>query len=270
MSGPVANALAEIRVAETLAAVGLSVWLGGRAVVDGVDLAMRPGEVTAIVGPNGAGKSTLLACLAGLRRADVGEARLGATPIAALDLRERARRIGFLPQTPEVAWRLDVETLVGLGRTPHARPFGPDRQARAAVARALDAADLHGFARRDVATLSGGERGRVLIARALAGEPDWLLADEPLTGLDVGHQLDVADLFHRFAEDGGGVAVSVHDLGFAARTADRVVVMARGRVLADGPPLAALTCDVLSQAYGVEARWIDGAAGPVLDIVGRR
>ena len=254
---------------EPLRAQGLSVRLGGRAVVDAVEIAFRPGEVAAVVGPNGAGKSTLLTCLAGLRRPDAGEVRLGPTPLAALRARERARRIGFLPQTPEIAWRLDVETLVGLGRTPHAGRFGPGAGDRDAVARALRAAGLEGFARRDVSSLSGGERGRVLIARALAGEPEWLLADEPLTGLDLGHQLDVAELLRRFAGQGGGVVLSVHDLAFAARAADRVVVLAQGRVLADGAPDAALAPAVLAQAYGVTAAWLAGAGGPVLDIQGR-
>jgi iron complex transport system ATP-binding protein len=254
---------------EALAASGLTVRLGGRPVVDGVDLALRPGEVTAIVGPNGAGKSTLLACLSGLLRPDAGTVRLGATPLLALPARDRARRIGFLPQTPEVAWRLDVETLVGLGRTAHAGPFGASAQDRAAVDRALEAADLSGFARRDVASLSGGERGRVLIARALAGEPDWLLADEPLTGLDLGHQLDVSALFQAFGRAGGGVVVSVHDLGFAARAADRVIVLAQGRMIANGPPEQAMTPAVLAQAYEVQAEWIAGRLGPVLDVIGR-
>ncbi len=254
---------------EALTASKLAVRLGGRAVVDGVGLTLRAGEVTAIVGPNGAGKSTLLACLAGLRRPDAGTVRLGEQLVPTLPARDRARRIGFLPQTPEIAWRLDVETLVMLGRTAHAGPFGPGPQDRTAVARALDAADLSGFAQRDVTSLSGGERGRVLIARALAGEPDWLLADEPLTGLDLGHQLDVSTLLRAFAAEGGGVAVSVHDLGFAARAADRVVVMAHGRVLADGAPAQALSAAVLSQAYEVEAQWVQGRLGPILDVIGR-
>ena len=258
-----------VRCVEALTASALTVRLGGRPVVDGVALALRPGEVTAVVGPNGAGKSTLLACLAGLRRPEAGTVRLGAQPLLALTPRERARRIGFLPQTPEIAWRLDVEALVGLGRTPHTGAFGPGPQDRAAVARALDAADLAGFARREVASLSGGERGRVLIARALAGEPDWLLADEPLTGLDLGHQLDVSTLFQAFKAAGGGVVVTVHDLNFAARAADRVVVMAEGRVLSDGAPAEALTSQVLARAYGVEAQWVQGRLGPVLDVIGR-
>jgi iron complex transport system ATP-binding protein len=125
------------------------------------------------------------------------------------------------------------------------------------------------FATRDVTSLSGGERARALLARALAGEPRWLIADEPLTGLDPSHQLDAADLLRGFAAEGGGVLVTLHDLGFAARAAHRVVVLAQGRVIADGPPLAALSSEVLAQAYGVEARWAEGATGPVLDLAGR-
>ena len=109
----------------------------------------------------------------------------------------------------------------------------------------------------------------MLIARALAGEPQWLLADEPLTGLDLGHQLDVSALFRQFAAAGGGVVVSVHDLGFAARAAARIVVMASGRVLSDGPPEQALAPDVLRAAYGVDAQWLPGRTGPVLDVAGR-
>ena len=254
---------------QELATTNLRVRLGGRAVVDGITLTLQPGEVTAIVGPNGAGKSTLLTCLAGLRRPDEGRVRLGEEALSLLKARDRARRLGFLPQTPEIAWRLDVETLVGLGRTPHAGPFGRGPQDAAAIARALQAADLEGFARRDVASLSGGERGRVLIARALAGEPQWLLADEPLTGLDLGHQLDVSALFRLFAAAGGGVVVTVHDLGFAARAADRVVVVASGRVLSDGPPDHALAPQVLRAAYGVDAEWLRGRHGLLLDVAGR-
>jgi len=254
---------------EGLAAEALVVHLGGRAVVDHVDLALRPGEVTAIVGPNGAGKSTLMSCLAGLRRSERGAVNLGGRPIAALDDRERARRVGYLPQTPEIAWRLDVHTFVRLGRTAHTGLFGEGASDAAAVDRALESTAMTAFAERDITTLSGGERARALIARALAGEPTWLLADEPLTGLDLGHQLDAADLLRRIAQGGVGVVVTLHDLSFAARTADRIVVMAEGRILADGSPIEALSPDVLKRAYAVNARWVTGVSGPLLDIVGR-
>jgi iron complex transport system ATP-binding protein len=256
--------------ASELAARGLHVRLGGRAVLDGIDLAFRSGEVTAVVGPNGAGKSTLMTCLAGLRRPDEGGVALDGADLAKLGDRERAQRIGYLPQAPEIAWRLDVRTFVRLGRTAHRGVFGQGSGDADAVERALARTSLAAFAERDVATLSGGERARVLIARALAGDPAWLLADEPLTGLDVGHQLDAADLLRAIARGGAGVIVTVHDLAFAARVADRVVVMADGRIVADGGATEALSRQVLSHAYAVDADWLGGEGGPLLDVRGRR
>jgi iron complex transport system ATP-binding protein len=253
---------------EPLSAEGLAVRLGRRLVLDGLSAALAPGQVTCIVGPNGAGKSTLMSCLAGLRKPAAGEVRLGHSPVLKMHATARARRIGFLPQTPEIAWPLEAEALVALGRTPYGR--GGTVADRAAIAAAMTATGCEDFARRRVDTLSGGERARVLIARALAGEPDWLLADEPFGGLDPGHQLDACGLFRRLAhEHGRGVVLTLHDLGLALRLADRVVVLAEGRILADGPPQAALSPEVLRQAYGVEARLIAGQHGPMLEVVGR-
>ncbi len=253
-----------------LKAAGLRLGLNGRAILGGVDVSFARGEVSAVIGPTGAGKSTLLACLAGLRRPDDGTVDLDDADIRRLSPRARARRMGFLPQTPEIAWSVDVETLVGLGRTPFVGALGLGAADREAVARALAATDMTGMSQRVVTTLSGGERARALIARALAGEPDWLLADEPMTGLDPGHQLDAADLFRKMAADGRGVVVTLHDLSLAARVADKIVVLAGGRVLADGRPAEALTPQVLAEAYGIEARVVAGAGGPVVEIVGRR
>ena len=254
-----------------LIAQDLAVALGGQVILDGIDARFRPGEVTAIVGPNGAGKSTLLACLAGLRRPNRGRVILGDAPILALPHRQRARSIGFLPQTPEIAWAVDVETLVGLGRTSHSGARGLSEADHVAVQAALVRTRMTPFARRDVTTLSGGERARALPARVLAGEPSWLLADEPLAGLDPGHQLDTVDLLRGFAaEDGHGVVMTLHDLGVALRLADRVIVLAGGRLIADGPPPLALTLAVLAQAYGVEAAIVAGTAGPLIEMIGRR
>jgi len=248
---------------------GLVVELGGRTILAGVDLKLRRRQVTAIVGPNGAGKSTLMSCLAGLRRPDAGGVRLHGQPLARLNDRARARQIGYLPQSPEIAWTLDVHTFVRLGRTAHRGLFGETEADADAVQRALETTGMTAFAGRDVTTLSGGERARALIARALAGAPEWLLADEPLGGLDPAHQLDATEILRGFARAGGGVAVTLHDLAFAARTADRIVVLAEGRIIADGAPTQALNPDILQRAYGLEARWTAGAGGPLLDIVGR-
>jgi iron complex transport system ATP-binding protein len=253
-----------------LVADNLTVTLGGQAVLTGIGARFRLGEVTAIVGPNGAGKSTLLACLAGLRRPDAGQAALGIEPILTLTHRERARRIGFLPQTPEVAWAVDVETLVGLGRIPHSGARGLSDADHAAVQAALVRTRMTGFAHRDVTTLSGGERARALLARVLAGEPSWLLADEPLAGLDPGHQLDTVDLMRAFAvEHGRGVVMTLHDLGVALRLADRVLVLREGALIADAAPLKALTPEVLERAYGVKAAIVAGSWGPLIELIGR-
>jgi len=252
-----------------LVARKLAVRLGGRTLFEGLDASFAPGRVTCIVGPNGAGKSTLMACLAGLRRPDAGEVELGGAAILKLGAAARARRIGFLPQAPEIAWPIEAETLVGLGRIPH-RSSGRAAADRQSVAAAMQATAVSQFAHRRVDTLSGGERARVLIARALAGEPEWLLADEPLTGLDPGHQMDAAGLLRRLAcETGLGVALTLHDLPLALRLADHVLVMAEGRVIAQGAPAEALTPDIIRRAYGVDARLVAGHGGPLLELIGR-
>lgn len=253
-----------------LSAENLSVRLGDKRVLNDVGAAFAPGLVTAVVGPNGAGKSTLLDCLAALRRPDAGQVTLDERPLRDLPSRERARRIAYLPQNAEIAWAVDGRTFIGLGRTPWVGAWGLTAEDRAAVDRAVAVTGVDGFADRVVSTLSGGERARVLIARALAGDPQWLLADEPLAGLDPGHVLDACDLFRRLADDEGrGVILTLHDLDAALRVADRVIVLAEGRVLADAPPREALSSQVLKAAYGVEAHTLAGVRGPVLEMVGR-
>jgi len=252
-----------------LSARNLAVTLGGTAVLRDVGLDLRPGQVTAIVGPNGAGKSTLLDTLAGLRKPDVGSVELDGAPLLLLRPRLRARRIGYLPQTPEVAWAVTVRTFVGLGRTAHLGPWGLGEGDRQAVDEAMAMAGVTSFAERVVTTLSGGERARVFVARALAGRPDWLLADEPLAGLDPGHALDALSLFRELAGQGAGLVVTLHDLTLAARLADRVVVLAEGRIVADGAPEVCLAPETLRAAYGVEARLVQGAEGPLVEVLRR-
>lgn len=252
-----------------LACTDLGVVIGGRSILSAISLSIEAGKVTAVVGPNGAGKSTLLSCLAGLRDPSSGSVNLDHADLSGMKPRDRARRLAVLPQTPEIAWAVEARTLVELGRTPFIGARGPTKADADAVDRALAAANVMEFEHRLVDTLSGGERARVLIARALAGEPEWLLADEPLTGLDPAHQLDAATLFRRLASQGVGVIVTLHDLSMALRTADRIIVLAEGGVLADAPPEAALTPDILKRAYGVEAALTRGPGGPLIDVVRR-
>lgn len=219
----------------------------------GVSLSLRPGEVTAICGPNGAGKSSLLSCLAGLLAPATGAVMLHGAPLAAMPPEARARALGYLPQTPEVAWDVSVETLVGLGRLPWRTGAAEDA---AAVDAALSALDLPAFAHRQVSQLSGGERARALLARVLAGTPRWLLADEPLANLDLAHQLALLGHLRACAAQGMGVVLVLHDLALAMNHADRVVVLDHGSVQADGPPELALAEPVLAQVWGVKARWL--------------
>ena len=244
-----------------LAAEEVSLTLGGRAVLDGVSATFRQGRVTALLGPNGAGKTTLLSCLAALRRPDIGRAMLDGVDVHALDRRERGRRVGLLPQAADVHWNVDVRTLVGLGRLPHRGRWGDGAADRAAIDRALAQTDMRDFADRGVERLSGGERGRALLARVLAGEPEWLLADEPLASLDPRHQLDALSRLREVAAMGRGVVVVLHDLHLAGRIADDAVLMREGRVVAAGPADAVLTRAWIGKTYDVDVEIGRTAAG---------
>ncbi len=204
-----------------------------------------PGTITAICGPNGAGKSTLLAALAGLLELDSGSASA-----ASLTASERARRIGFLPQMGEVAWNLSVQSLAALGRLPHGD------SAAEPVARALSAVGLEHKAQRQIATLSGGERARALLARVLAGEPQWILADEPLAALDLAHQRALLHHLRSAADQGAGVVLVLHDLALAMNHADQVLVLHNGAQAAHGPPEQALSEAVIADVWQLPARWL--------------
>jgi iron complex transport system ATP-binding protein len=222
--------------------------LAGR--LDDVSASLRPGAITAICGPNGAGKSTLLQCLAGLLAPDSGSVLLGDAPLASLPARQRAQAIGYLPQSGEIAWDLAVRNLVALGRLPHG-----DR-GEAQVDAALAALDLDPFSSRPVMSLSGGEKARALLARVLAGEPRWILADEPLSALDLGHQLALIAHLRRAAQAGAGVVVVLHDLALAMNHADRVLVLNSGQLATDGPAETVLDPTVIGRVWGVRARWL--------------
>jgi iron complex transport system ATP-binding protein len=235
-----------------LSAEHVQVSLRGRPVLHDFSAAFQRGRVTALLGPNGGGKSTLLNCLAGLRRPDAGHVRLAGTDVATVDRRERARRIGLLPQSGEVHWDVDVATLVALGRFPHRGRWGESDDDKRAVLRAMAVTDVAQFANRSAKRLSGGERSRVLLARVLAGEPEWLLADEPLASLDPAHQLDVLDQLRRVAAEGAGVIVVLHDLSHALRVADDVVLLRDGRVVAQGPRDEVVGAHQLRETFGIE------------------
>ena len=236
-----------------LAAHDLAVTLGRHPALHGVSVALEPGMVTAICGPNGAGKSTLLGVLAGLIAPVAGTVTLDGAPLAGLASRTRAQAIGFLPQTGDVAWDIAVAHLVALGRLPYGDEHGAGRTS---IEAALSAMGLESLADRPVSQLSGGERARALLARVLAGDPRWILADEPLAALDLAHQLALLTRLKYAARSGTGVVLVVHDLALAMNHADRVVVLDQGRVAADGAPEQALAEAVIARVWGVKARWL--------------
>ena len=240
-----------------LAASNVTVRLGARAVVHNASLALNAGELVALVGPNGAGKTTLMRALAGLIPAD-GAITLNGKALSSLKARERAGAIAYLPQGHVFHWPMSVASIVMLGRAPHADTFSsttPDD--RAAVARALAMTETEAFADRAVTTLSGGERARVALARALATQAPVLLADEPTAALDPRHQLTVMALLRQAARAGGAVLAIMHDLTLAARFADRVAVMDRGAIVADGAPAEAMSAERLASVFGIESATVE-------------
>jgi iron complex transport system ATP-binding protein len=244
-----------------LSAERVHLRLRGQPVLHDFTTHFQGGRVTALLGPNGAGKSTLLSCLAGLRQPDEGRMSLDGVEIAALERRERARRIGLLPQSGEVHWDVDVAMLVALGRFPHRGRWGESADDKRAVLRAMAVTDVTQFANRSAKRLSGGERSRVLLARVLAGEPEWLLADEPLASLDPAHQLDVLDQLRRVAAEGAGVVVVLHDLSHALRVADDVVLLREGRIVAQGPRDEVVGERELRETFGIDVHVGHAAEG---------
>ena len=237
-----------------LAVDRLSVTLDGRPVVRGASLRLRPGELVALLGANGAGKTTLLRAALGLAPRAGGAVSAAGRDPTQLDPAERARRIAYLPQARPLAWPLRVRDVVALGRFAHgAAPGRLGAEDAAAVSRALAACRLASLADRLTDTLSGGELARTHVARAMATEAPFLLADEPTAALDPLHQHQVMRLVRAYADAGRGVLVVTHDAALAARVADRLVWMAGGRLVADGPPEATLTTERLAAVYGIRA-----------------
>lgn len=236
----------------------VSVEAGGRRIIDRVDLALAPGAVTVLVGPNGAGKSTLLKAMAGGRRPVAGRVTLHGRDVAAMSPGELAGLRAVLSQSVTIGFAFRVEEVVRLGLPPGM----PRARAAALAGAALEQVGLSHFAARDCTTLSGGEQQRVHLARALvqiAAAPDdgrarYLLLDEPTNGLDLAHQLLVVEVARAHAARGGGVLAVLHDLNLAALSADRIVALDGGRIVADGPPEAVVTDRLLRETYRVSLR----------------
>jgi iron complex transport system ATP-binding protein len=230
----------------------LSIQIGGYSILDKADIDLAPGELLGLIGPNGAGKTTLLRALAGLLHISSGNVQLDGNDLPAMSATQRARKLAYLAQNGEAHWPIQVERLVELGRTPHLSAWqhlsGEDK---AIVHQVMQASDTWGLRQRIFTTLSGGERMRVLLARALAVQPEIILADEPVAALDLAHQIDVMNLLLQHCEAGGSAIVVLHDLSLAAHYCHRLQLLQDGRTLAVGQPAEVLTQENLQQAYHI-------------------
>lgn len=247
----------------------LSVAFGQRQIISDLSCTIARGSFVGLIGPNGSGKSTLLKAAMGLITA-TGRVALDGDDFVAMPVRERAKRVAYLPQDGEVVWPLAVEDLVMLGRAPHRTGFAaPTDVDRMAVETALATMDLMTLRRRSARELSGGERARVLIARALAQDTPVLIADEPTAGLDPSHQIALMETFRSKTREGRTVIASLHDLALAAQWCDQLILLNNGGIVATGPPAEVLTADVLASVYGVEAHFGQSRLGPVVVPIAR-
>jgi iron complex transport system ATP-binding protein len=234
-----------------LAAENITVSRGGRTILRDVSVQAHAGEFIAVLGPNGAGKSTLLSVLAGLLKPDSGRVMLDSKSLAALSAKRIAARRAYLPQNPHLEWPISVERLVALGLTPRLPATGGLPQSfQPAITRALELCDLADKRGQAATTLSGGEFARAMLARAIVSEPQILIVDEPITGLDPRHAMATLQLLSRFAQGGTLVIASLHDLTLAARYPGRVIVLVDGAVIGDAD---SLTEELVHRAFGVTA-----------------
>jgi iron complex transport system ATP-binding protein len=258
-----------------LEARGVSATAGGTLIIDGIDCTVPAGSFTALVGPNGAGKSTLLRTLAAVERPHAGSVRFAGSDLLTMHRRARARVLAFVEQDAATELALTVREVVALGRVPHESLLGgvglggvglggaglggaasgtsTVGGSDAVIARALETVGMSDFAERVLTSLSGGERQRVLLAKALAQEPQMLLLDEPTNHLDIGAGLETLELLRSVAASGSTVLAALHDLNLAATWCDRVIVVANGKVVAAGPATQTLTAELIGDVYGVEA-----------------
>lgn len=248
----------------------VTVQRGGRPIVDGVSATLETGMFVALIGANGAGKSTLLRCLAGLQKPDRGEVVLDGRPVLSLDGRDLAKRRAYLPQSLRAEWPISVERLVALGLTPQLPAFGGlPGGFEPRLTQAIEACDLTAHRFQAATTLSGGELARAMLARALIGDPQVLLADEPTSGLDPRHRLDTVGRLRRLAvEEGRLVVATIHDLTLAARHATHLMALRHGRLVAFGPTAQTLTGALLREVFEVEAAVMGSGRETLVDYIG--
>ena len=253
-----------------ISATNISARYGSRTVFDQVSLSVSKGEWVGVIGPNGAGKSTLLKALAGLLPVE-GDIQVSGNDLRTLSRRMRAQSIAYVPQVPHLPDGVTVGEYVLLGRTPYVNILGAGTKRDAQIARdALDLLDARNLSDRDVATLSGGEAQRVVLARAIAQEPEILLLDEPTSALDLGRQQEAMQIIDELrTRHALTVVATMHDLMLAGQFTDRLLLINGGGILAEGTPREVLTSTTISQHYGADVRILEDPEGGVI-VVPRR
>ena len=243
-----------------LSVKNISLKINGNVILQDVSTSFKAGELVGLIGPNGAGKSSLIKAILGLVDYEGGAISYDGTPHGDMTLRQRAKILSYYAQGAPVHWPLTVETIVALGRLPHMTPWRKlSEQDAAIVQKALEETDTSYLKDRAVTTLSGGERARVLLARVLATDAKFLMADEPTASLDPAHQLQIMGILKAQAANNKGVCVVLHDLSLAARYCDRLILLHKGHLVADGIPEDVLSDKRLEEVFDIKvSRWNDG------------
>lgn len=235
-----------------LEANNICVSFGPKQVLQNVSFAVERGSVVGLVGANGSGKSSLLRSVLGILKSPTGEVLIDGTNSNEITPRQRANLVAYAPQGAEMHWMLPVERLVAIGRTPHLAPWSQmSRKDWEIVEHALEVTDMIELRHQIASTLSGGEKARALLARAIAVDAPYLLADEPVAALDPYHQLQVLDILYDMSRTGQGIVIVLHDLSLAQRYCDKVFLLHDAKVLAEGTPEQVFTDARLEKAYKV-------------------
>lgn len=233
---------------------GLDFGYSSEKILDGVYGAINKGEFATIIGPNGTGKSTLVKCINGILKAQNGKVHIGGTDIGHMPLKDVGKMISYVPQSSNSLFNLSVFDMVLLGRRPHSS-WRCSKNDREKALKALEFLNIEHLAMRNYNELSGGQQQKVIIARALAQETQIIILDEPISNLDIRHQIEVMEIIKELVNKAGVTVISiVHDLNLAIRYSDKIVVMNHGRIVAIGEPQKVMTEDIISSVYGVRAK----------------